>query len=278
MAVVLHVIDASAVVGAVVGDDIAALNGVDDIAHVAVSINDGGGVSATLAGVATVRRKLRELSIRHDIVAVHAHGSQAWRVSAFCADTYIVDDGDERPEHRLLPSPRRRVFACHADLDRGLDRGVPQRQAALAPPGVDAGNVVDVDVDDIAVVVAPGVTVAHVDTVIARAGVNLAVAPGALARYVVGAHTPLSPAIVSAIASGVPLFSFGAPWRDEFEGFKAIVDVTDLDELVAAIAAARLQRRRKVPKSLGRATRTAELSDIYASVVGPARLQARFRR
>ena len=277
MAVVLHVIDGRAANGAVVADDIRALDGVDDIAHLALPLDDDDGVLApTIAAMTLVRRRLRELRVRHDVVAVHAHGPIAWRVAAICADVVVVDDADERSEHRLLPPPRRRVFSCHADLDRGLDRGVPQRQAALAPPGVDVADAVAGA--DAAVVVAGGVTVTHVDTALSRAGVAVLGTDADGTRVVVGALTPLSPRIASAIAAGGPVFSLGAQWMDEFHGYRALIEVSDLDELVTAVTTVRQQRRRRLPKSLGRAARSQELADIYASVVGPARLRARIPR
>lgn len=307
MPAVLHLIGEDAIVGAdVVVDDVIALGGLEHgVTHVVVAgpraFDDDDGNAAgdrrdalgerwlALAGpgsgpalrdvvlLDSLARTLRELGARHGEVALHAHGPHARSLAAVLGRgahvALLVDAGDERPGHRVLPTPQRTVFSSHGDLDRGLEAGLAARAAALAPPGIDLAR--PVDRDDAFVVVDRSVHAPQLATVLERRGLRLeprltaATARGARV-VVVGSAGHLGAGVASAVAAGVPTIALSVPWADELVGCAAFLprEALDLEELLT-LAGRRRSRPRRLPRALGRAARTEALAELYAAVVGP---------
>lgn len=222
-------------------------------------------------------RTVRELRARHGALALHAHGPHARSIAALVGRSsdvaVIVDAGDERPTHHILPPPTRIVFSSHGDLDRALDAGLVARTAAIAPPGIDSALPVDVD-EDVAVV---DVTVdsPHLDKTLERHGlrVDTRLTPRSVLRaaiVVVGRGAHLGPGVVGAVAAGIPTIAVDVPWADALSGcaaFRSRVEL-DLEELLE-LPSRRRPRPRRLPRALGRAARTDALVELYDAVVGP---------
>lgn len=305
MPAILHLLGKDAIASAdVVVEDVVALDdrdkdgGADGVVHVVVAgpgaLDDahtaslgtrllpvaGPGVTAGLRDLALVdglARALRDLRARHGTIAIHAHGAWARSVAAVVgrsvAVAVIVDAGDERPSHRILPLPQRVVFASHGDLDRALDGGLAARVAAIVPPGLDTAT--PIAVDDAVIVVDPGVHSPHLGAALARRGLGLAaqLTSDSVRRarvVVVGSAAHLGPAVVAAVAAGIPTIALEVPWADDLAGCAAFLPRAhlDLDELFT-LAARRRARPRRLPRALGRAARTEALTELYGAVVGP---------
>jgi hypothetical protein len=224
---------------------------------------------------ARLQRVLRELSIRHPGVVVHAHGPAARAVAAFLSTTVLVDDGDERPAHRLLPSPARVVCTSHGDLDRHLDAGLPARQLVLVPPGIDGGmqrtRHERVLVDGVSARVVAALTAAD----IATCDWTAADAAGARA-IVVGEIARCRPALVAAVASGTPCFALDVPWAEDLArcaAFKAI----EADAVIELVRRSTPRQPRSLPKGMGRAARTEALLELL-DTLGPPSLSRHFPR
>ncbi len=224
---------------------------------------------------ARLQRLLRELSIRHADIVVHAHGPAARTVAAFLSTTVLVDDGDERPGHRLLPPPTRVVCTSHGDLDRHLDAGVAARQLVLVPPGIDGGAPRErherVLLDGVSARVADLLTAADITT----CDWTAADAAGARA-IVVGGSARSRPALVAAVASGTPCFALDVPWAEDLArcaAFKA-VEAAAITELVRRCSP---RQPRSLPRGLGRAARTEALLELL-DVLGPPSLSRRSPR
>ncbi len=308
MPAVLHLIGEDAIVGAdVVVDDVVALGGEHGVTHVVVAgpraFDDdddarerrealgerwlplpGPGSGPALRDVVlldSLARHLRELGARHGELALHAHGPHARSLAAVLGRSahvaLIVDAGDERPGHRVLPPPQRTVFSSHGDLDRALEDGLAARAAALVPPGIDQARAVDGDVDrgDAFVVVDRSVQAPQLATVLERRGLRLeprlTAASARRARVVVvGSGGHLGAGVASAVAAGVPTIALSVPWADELVGCAAFLPRTALDlEELLTLAGRRRSRPRRLPRTLGRAARTEALVELYAAVVGP---------
>ncbi len=297
MTAVLHLLGADSVVGAdVVVADVVAVDG--ECVHVVAagegSLNDaardnlgqrllsatGPATSASWRDVVVVsgwQQVVRTLKARHGRVAVHAHGSHARTLGAVLVGldgVIVVDDGDDRPGHRLLPAPTRICFTSHGDLDRALEAGLLPRRAALTVPGIDsalAGVRHDVVVVD---GVAPAISVA-----LQRAGLHTsgwtAHAAQKARAVVVGAEARCRPAVAAAVACGTPCFALGVPWAADLARCAAfsVLDPDDGPEtLVQRVLAATPKSARQMPRVLGRAMRSKMLLELYESL-GPAPLR-----
>lgn len=211
---------------------------------------------------------LRELSIRHPGIVVHAHGAAARTVAAFLSTTVLADDGDDRPAHRLLPPPARVLCTSHGDLDRSLDDGVVARQLVLVPPGVDGGEARPRHER----VLVDGVSA---DVVAALTGADIATcdwtAPDAAgARAIVaGPDARCRPALVAAVASGTPCFALDVPWAEDLTrcaAFKAV----DTNAVVDLVRRSSPRPARSLPKGLGRAARTEALLELLDTLGPPS--------
>jgi len=303
---ILHLLgkDASASASVVVADVLALDDrGTDGVAHalIARTLDDvdvdaldalggrllpiaGPGATTELRDVILVdalARTLRDLRARHGAVALHAHGPHARSVAAVVGRSVevavIVDAGDERPAHRVLPPPSRVVCASHGDLDRALEAGLPAREAAIVPPGIDAATPAGrADDDDVGVVVADAAAVApQLGTALERRGLQLEprLTPGtarAARVVVVGPQAHLSPGVLTAVALGIPTIALDVPWADDLAGCAAFLPRAQLDlEELLQLAARRRGRPRRLPRALGRAARNEALHELYGAVVGP---------
>ncbi len=295
MTAFLHLLGADSVLGAdVVVDDVLACNGVAGV-HVVVAGKDAldatqvrrlGPALLAATGPATspglrdlavlsgLQRLLRELLVQHGDVVVHAHGSHARTLASIVGAglAVVVDDGDDRPGHRLLPLPKRICFTSHGDLDRALEAGLLPRRAALTTPGIDTAEAVVSD----AVVVVDEVVEAVVSALrsVGLRPTSFLEPQATHARAViVGPTARLRPALAVAAARGTPVFAIGVPWAEDLARCAAfsIVDADDTD--VAALTQAALtatpRAPRKLARALGRTSRTKALIAFYEGL-GPA--------
>lgn len=306
MPAILHLLGNDAIASAdVVVADVLALDdrGPDGVAHVVVAgpraFDEAreGGLAAALgprllpvagpgrAGwrdltlLDALARTVRDLRARHGALALHAHGPHARSIAALVGRSsdvaVIVDAGDERPTHHILPPPTRIVFSSHGDLDRALEAGLVARTAAIAPPGIDSALPVDVDEDEDVAVVDVTVDSPHLDKTLERHGlrVDTRLTSRSVLRaavVVVGRSAHLGPAIASAVAAGVPTIAVDVPWADALSGCAAFRSRADLDlEELLELPSRRRPRPRRLPRALGRAARTDVLAELYGAVVGP---------
>lgn len=304
MPAIVHLVSAGGIVGDAWVDDVLALDGTHDgaVAHVVVA---GAGVMSPeqaerlgerllatagpgagpglrhLALLDDVGRLLRERRARHDEVALHAHGPHARSVACLVGPAtgvaVVVDAGDARPTHRILPPPARTAYSSHGDLDRALEAGLPARHAAIVPPGVDRAVAID---GAATVIVDDTVHGPQLRRALQREGftvvTSLTTARALQARLVVvgpGAH--LGQALCAAVAAGVPCVGLGVPWAQDLAGCASFQDHSDdrgddVDqELLLGLARGTRRRPRKLGKALGRAARTEALDELYGGLVGP---------
>jgi hypothetical protein len=218
--------------------------------------------------IARLQRLLRELSIRSAGIVVHAHGPAARTVAAFLSAAVIADDGDQRPGHRLLPTPARVVCTSHGDLDRLLDE-LPARQLVLVPPGIDGGAQRErherVLLDGVSERVADLLTSSD----IVSCDWTAPDAAGARA-IVVGGEARCRPALVAAVASGTPCFALDVPWAEDLARCAAFKVVEDADTLSQLIGRSSPRQPRTLSKALGRAARTEALVELLDSLGPPA--------
>ncbi len=296
MTVVVHVVSADAIVGHAVVDDVLALDATarphvvivgagalddDHRARLGSRVLAVPGPSPRLGwrdvtALDDVRRAVRDQSLRHGRVVVHAHGSRARSFASVLASgtvSVVVDDGDDTDAHRFLPLPDRTVFASHGDLDRALERGFAARYASLVPPGLDQADARE-PLDH--VVIADDLVHAHLAKALATAGFrmtsSMSVESTCSARLVVcGRSTRLNPGVVAAVISGVRCVGVGAVWADDVAACAAFMarETIDLDELVPLAQQSKRLRPRRAPRALGRDARTRALVELYDSVSGP---------
>lgn len=298
MTAFLHLLGHDGVVGAdVVVDDVVAMNAARVGVHVVVAGKDalvepqrrrlgpalldveGPGTGPGLRDVlvlSALQRTLRDLVSRHGDVVVHAHGGHARTIAALLAGgtTVVVDDGDDRPAHRVLPVPDRICFTSHGDLDRALEAGLLARRAALTGPGVDVADTVGDRAADIIVVDAVVDAVAVALRTIGLRPTSLNEPQALRARAaIVGPDARLRPALVRLVARGTPTFAIRAPWADDLARFASfsIVDADDVDlaGLTQLVLTSTPRAARKVPKLLARPARTQALGELYETL-GPA--------
>jgi len=296
VSVVVHVVSADAIVGTAVVNDVLALDSAarphvviagagalddDDRARLGTRLLPVAGPTARLGwrdvmALDDLRRAVREQSLPHGRVVVHAHGSRARSFASVLASapvTVVVDDGDDTDAHRFLPLPGRTVFASHGDLDRALERGFAARYASLVPPGIDvAASLQPLN----HIVAADGLLHPHLTTALARAGFevssSMSQSSTCSARLVVcGPATRLSPGIMAALVSGVRCLGIGAVWADDVAACAAFLarDTLDLDEVVQWAQPAKRLRPRRAPRPLGRDARIRALIELYDAVAGP---------
>jgi hypothetical protein len=307
---ILHLLGIDAIASAyVVVDDVLALDdrGIDGVTHSLVARRDvlddvdadkvealgerllpiaGPGAMPELRDLVladALTRTLREQRTRHGAVAIHAHGPHARSVAALVGRSIvmpvIVDAGDERPGHRVLPPPTRSVYASHGDLDRALEAGLVAREAAIVPPGIDTALPNHADGDDgddgeIVVSAAPELA-PQLGAALDRRGLRLEqrLTAGTVGRarvVVVGPMTHLCPGVVAAVAAGIPTVGLDVPWADDLAGCAAFLPRPHLDlEELLLLARRRRWRPRRLPRALGRAARTEALHELYGAVVGP---------
>jgi hypothetical protein len=167
------------------------------------------------------------------------------------------------------------VCTSHGDLDRQLDAGIPARQLALLPPGIDGGVLrarhERVLVDGVSARVAELLTAAD----IASCDWTASDAAGARA-IVVGAIARCRPALVAAVASGTPCFALDVPWAEDLARCAAFQAV-DADSVPDLVRRCSPRQPRSLPKGVGRAARTQALLELL-DALGPPSLSRRSPR